>query len=227
LPMTTPNRAAKTRRRATLWMVRGGLTLRVTGALAVLVGSVLPWAKLTVFGVDLSLPCVAGWGAVTASLALMALVRPRALPLLGVALGLIYLAVGGQARQGVGRKVLQYVLLVETRLAPVNDKLARVALPPIEPFDGFGPAGRYVGPGPLWTVWGGAALALGADLQFAGGRLGRTCAACGVLWPTDRIIQYCPRCGALAAAGPLCSSCHSPLWRKDRFCAHCGAPVDK
>jgi hypothetical protein len=224
--MKTPNPAAKARRQNAVWLNRGGLTLRVLGALAVLVGSVLPWAKLTIFGVDLSLPGVAGLGAVTATLGLMALILPRALPLLGVALGLACLLIGGQTQRSVGRTILHYVLAIETRLAPVNAKLARVAIPPIEPFEGIGPAARYVGPGALWTAWGGAALALGGALQFAGGRLGRTCVSCGTVWPPDRLLNYCPRCGVFAATVPLCSACHEPLWSGDRFCGHCGTSVD-
>jgi hypothetical protein len=225
--MKTLTPDVKTRGRIATWFLHGGLVLRIAGALVVLIGSLLPWAKLTAFGVNLSLTGAAGWGAVTMAMGLAALVRPRALPLLGVALGLACLLIGGQAQRSTGRKVLQFVFLIETRLAPVNDKLARVALPPIEPFEGAGPAGRYLGPGPLWTAWGGAALALGSAIQYAGGRLRRTCASCGTLWPADRAINYCPRCGAFASAIPLCSACHRPLWKNDRYCVHCGTAVDR
>ncbi len=202
---------------------RAGWVWYVAGAAAVLVGSVLAWVRFSVFGVEFSLPGVAGWGALTASCALLSLIGGRRFPLLGVLVGLLAMGIGSRAQQETGRAVRGRVLALTQALAPVNDKLMRVGLPPIEPF----PLGQrwadHVGPGPLWTFWGGAALAVGAAAAFCGERLGRTCGRCGARWSPARMVVFCPACGE--RAGPLiaCPACQSPLEPSDHFCAVCGS----
>ena len=86
-------------------------------------------------------------------------------------------------RASVGKSVARQVLQIQLALAPVNEKLAQVTLPPIEPFASLGPADSYTGSGGSWVIGGGTALTFGGALIFAGGRVGRTCAHCRALWP--------------------------------------------
>jgi hypothetical protein len=189
------------------------------------VGGVLPWAQFAVFGIPLALPGLLTWGALTAGAGLLALTSARRVPLAGVALGLAAMVGGGVAQQAVGRGVVQTLLRVERALAPVNARLAEATLPPVEPFRSIRPARDYVGAGPTWTLWGGAALALGSACRFAGGRLRRTCASCGATWEVDRAddVIFCPRCGTQAAPVTGCRACHAPLRKGDRFCWRCGS----
>jgi hypothetical protein len=212
----------RTFRRNGRWLETAGLILAGAGSLAVLVGGVLPWARFVVFGVPVSLPGVAAGGALAAMLGILGFVNARR-PLLTMLLGIACFVIGGAANREVGQAVRRHILRAELTLAPMNDRLARVALPPLEPFQGIGAANSYVGPGPLWTLFGGAGMALGGALRFAGGRQARLCRNCGALWSAGREVHFCPRCGASAAEpGEGCPSCQRPLAPGDKFCVHCG-----
>jgi hypothetical protein len=185
-------------------------------------GSILPWLTLKLFGMPIVLSGVVGLGSVTALLSLFALTRTRTFPLVNLVLGLLCALIGMQAQQFIGKTVTQQILGVRMRLAPVNARLEQVNLPPIEPFgDSISPH-DYVGSGPGWVVWGGLAIAVGGVLQFAGGRLERTCAYCGIFWRPGRAIYFCSRCGKLAQAASRCTRCFTSLERQDRFCTNCG-----
>ena len=205
-----------------------GLVLGGAGSIAVAVGAVLPWARFTVLGVDVALPGIAGWGALSLSGALLALFCLRRLPLLAVLLGLLAAGMGAHAQKETGRALKGRLLGLQQALAPVNDKLLRVGLPPVEPFAIGRPWREFVGPGPVWTFWGGAALALGGAALFAGMRLARTCPGCGALWSPERAgsIAFCPACGGRAgSAVTSCPACHAAAELDDRFCASCGVSL--
>ncbi len=208
-----------------LWWA--GLVLGVTGSVAIAVGAVLPWTRLTVLGVDVALPGVAGLGALSLCCGVLALFWGRRLPLLGVLLGLVALGIGAHAQQETGRAVKGRLLALQQALAPVNDKLTRVGLPPIEPFAWGRPWREFVGPGPLWTFSGGALLAVGSAALFAGARLQRSCPHCGAHWSPARAapVAFCPACGKPAGPRVSCPACRAPVLPGDRFCAACGGPL--
>lgn len=215
------------RRTASRLLAWGGVVVAALGIVGVFVGAALPWARFTVFGVPVVWPGIATlWGGIAFSCAALALPRLRVWPLLAIFAGLICVWAGTQGRTSVGRTVARQVLQIQLALAPVNEKLAQVTLPPIEPFASLGPAEAYTGPGGTWTGWGGTALVLGGMLAFAGGRLGRTCAHCRALWPKNRLpeLRFCPRCGTDAdpTGPPLCMGCRRPLFRGDLYCVRCG-----
>jgi len=207
-------------------LLRGSAAaLTVVGALSVLIGAVLPWAHFTLLGVAVGVPGILSIaGCVTAAFGLIALAGPFwRWPLVGVALGVTSLCIGGYAVSDAGRSVIGHLLAANNALAPINARLAQVGQPPIEPFGGaIGPRRSYAGPGPLWVFWGGGAVALGSAMRFAIARLDRTCYSCGLLWQADREVSFCPRCGTLLDDLPHCRSCGQTLEPGDRFCTHCG-----
>jgi hypothetical protein len=208
------------------WLRWAGMLFTIGGALSLIVGGILPWARFQILGTNINIPGAVEWGAVTIVLGLLVLSvngLRRRLPLLVMVLGFVALGIGVRAQEETGKQVRGRLLALENSLAPVNARLAQVALPPIEPFGpGLGRSRDYLGPGPLWTIVGGVGLALGGTLSFTGGRLSRSCRSCGVLWRTGRVILFCPSCGASTVKTDLCTGCKSPLEGKDRFCASCG-----
>ncbi len=214
------------------WLRGAGTALTFGGALSLILGAILPWARFQILGTEVGIPGAAEWGAVTLIVGLLVLSVTglrRRMPLLVMVLGFVALSIGMRARDETGKQVRSRLLAVENSLAPVNARLAQVTLPPIEPFGpGLGRSQDYLGPGPFWTVLGGVGLALGGTLCFTGGRLGRSCRSCGVLWRTGRAVLFCPACGTGTGKTDLCVVCKSPLESRDRFCASCGtatAPV--
>lgn len=197
------------------------------GALAIAWGAVLPWARLTVFGATYTLPGVFGLGALTLAGACLALVALRRFALVAAACGLLALVVGTHAQRETGRALKGRLLGLAQTLAPVNDRLMRAGLPPVEPF----PLGQrwsdLVGPGPLWTVCGGAALLLGAGGRWASERTGCRCSRCGKGWPfaRDARVTFCPRCGERVGAFVRCPVCRENVAPGDAFCAVCQAPL--
>jgi hypothetical protein len=209
---------------------RTGWAAGVCGAITAAVGSVLPWTRFDVFGVDVRVPGVAGWGALTlaaAVVAVMAAFRARRLSLVGVLLGLFILAVAAQARAEGGRAVKARLLALTQALAPVNDRLLRVGLPPVEPFRLGQRWSDLVGPGPAWTAAGGALLALGSCGRFAAGRLRRSCFRCGASWSPARAgaVTFCPACAARVGPLTACPACRGPVEPRDTFCVRCAAPL--
>ena len=210
----------------TLWWV--GALWSTAGAGAMAVGAVLPWARVPLFGVELDVPGVAGLGALTLFAAFLALVFGRRAPLLAVALGLTALAIGAQAQQETGRAVKGHLLGLQQALAPVNNNLARAGLPTVDPFPMGRPWEEFVGPGPLWTFWGGTALAVGAAVMVAGERLGRSCPRCAARWSPARAgtVTFCPACGLRIGPRSACPSCQAPVEPGDIFCAACGVGLN-
>jgi hypothetical protein len=207
-----------------------GALVGAAGALAVAVGGVLPWAHLTVFGMDLNVPGVVTGvaGATTLLAALIALTCLRAWPLVAVLCGLAALVIGARADEETGRVLRKQTLAIEVALMPVNAQLMRAGLPPVEPFPPGQRRRDLIGPGPRWALWGGAVLALGATLRFAAGRLAGACSRCGVRWPPERLgtITYCPACGERVGSGPqACRVCRAPARSGDAYCAACGSPL--
>lgn len=201
-----------------------GRSIGIVGAGIVAIGGAMPWVLLTVFDIPLSLPgIVQWWGMATVGLAVLALTWSRNFPWLWLALGLLCMLAGQEAQRTVGREVISFKLRVSRALAPTNDKLAQVALPPIEPFPAIGRAQDHLGPGPIWTIWGGVGLMLGGGFQLLGGRLRRTCGTCRTVWSGKRDEpMYCPNCGTVTSTDPHCISCHRRLERNDHFCPTCG-----
>lgn len=206
-----------------------GLILGGAGAAAVAVGAVLPWTRFGIFGTEFSIPGVMGWGALTLAAALAALVVGRRAPLLAVAVGMLALGVGAQAQRETGRAVKGRVLELQRSFDNVNSRLMQVGLPPIEPFERGRLWRDFVGPGPLWTFWGGAALAVGAAAVFAGERLGRSCPRCGITWSAIRAgrVTFCPACGIRLGPITQCRACGGSVEPKDTFCATCGASLSE
>jgi hypothetical protein len=207
-----------------------GTLLSVVGAGCLVIGAALPWAKFALLGVAVDVPGVLIGGAVTGIIGMVLLLGGRRWPLAAVVFGLIALGVGATAQKRAGEVVVRRILDVERRLAPVNARLAQVNLPPVEPFGpAVGTRRDHTGPGPLWTVWGGALAAVGGALTFAGDRMRRTCARCGTLWPEARLgdLAFCPACGfGGGAARPACANCGGDLLPGDRFCVRCGVEAE-
>ncbi len=203
-----------------------GYILALTGAGLLVVGAVLPWLRFRVFGAEFAVPGVLTWGAATLFLALVVLSALRRAPWAALAAGLVAMFLGGRAGSDLGRVAVQRAIAVQRSLVSVNARLEQVGLPPIEPLGRVGRRADYVGPGPGWTLWGGAAAALGAGLVLAGDRRMRGCSACGARWARERLdaIAFCPVCGADAggAAVIACPRCHRRAALGDSFCVACG-----
>ena len=219
------------RRQARRLARRAALAVLIAGALTVAWGAVLPWARLTIFGVAMNVPGVAGWGALTVFAAFVALVFGRRYPLVAVACGLLALGLGAQAHKETGRALRLRTLALEQSLAPVNDRLMRIGLPPVEPFPPGQRRADLLGPGPLWTAWGGAVLALGAALRFAAVRSGGSCPRCHAAWRIAERdgeaarIAFCPSCGERVGPRVVCPACRAPVLDADAFCAACGTAL--
>ena len=216
-------------RRGSNWLRWIGVGLMSAGALLLIVGGILPWAKFHVFGSEIGIPGLTDWGAVTVVIGVLVLsvrLLHRRMPLLVMVLGLAVMFIALQAQKEIGLKVRGRMLLLENAIAPVNARLAQAALPPLEPFgSGIGRAQDYQGPGPTWTFAGGVGLALGGTLAFTGGRLGRSCRRCGALWRTGRLVLFCPSCGTSTGRADICRQCRSPLEKRDHHCVSCGTPA--
>jgi RNA polymerase subunit RPABC4/transcription elongation factor Spt4 len=223
MPLNTDIRSVPT------WLRWSGAFFTFVGALSLIVGGILPWARFSLLGTEIGIPGALQWGSVTIVIGLLVLYLTglrRRLPLLVMLLGLVAVCIGVWAQEETGKQVRRQLLALENRLAPVNARLAEVTLPPIEPFGpGLGRSQDYRGPGPLWTILGGTGLALGGTLSFVGGRLGRSCRKCGVAWRTGRIVLFCPSCGTPTGRTDTCVQCRAPLERGDRHCASCGTPT--
>ena len=203
-----------------------GFLLGSVGAALALAGALLPWAHLTVFGWDVSLPGIL-WsaGAFTVFLALLGLLALARLPLLTGTLGCLCLVAVGVGRSAPPREVVRKLLELRQTLAPVNARLEQVRLPTIEPFgEGVGRASEHAGPGSVVALWGAALLTRGGVSRFAGVRESRRCGACRTLWPSSRLenLRFCPACGVARFAGPHCAHCGEPLKPGDKFCFRCG-----
>ena len=211
-----------------------GIVTVLMGAVGLIVAAALPWAILTVLNLPVSLPGAAlGWGAVTAGIGVIAIAQfgfLRRFAWLGIVLGLLAAYIGVRAQNETGKVIVQYLLRVQGRLAPINARLAEVTLPPIEPFgSGIGARKDHVGTGPGYTVWAGATLATGSLLLLVGERFRHTCSHCRRVWSAKRSehIPFCPHCGNRTSTELLCVRCASPLLRGERFCAECGEGVVK
>lgn len=214
------------RRWLRLCQVAGALA-GLGGALAIAVGGVLPWARLTVFGVVFGVPGVFGLGALTLSAALLVLLRGRHFPLLAVLCGLLALGLGQHAQRETGKALRKRTLALESALWPVNDRLMRAGLPPVEPFPPGQRRADLVGPGPVWTLWGGAALALGGMTRLAAQRFACRCPRCKRGWPAARQdrVTFCPACGERVGPFVRCPSCAEPVAPHDAFCGVCRAAL--
>lgn len=219
---TSATKTSRTIRRAARI---SGLIVGGAGALIVAAGAVLPWTQFTVFGIDLFIPGVVGFGAATLAGAVLTLMRGRRWPIIGVLVGLLAIGIGRTAQQETGRAVQGRILGLKQSLGPVNDKLLRVGIPPIEPF----PLGRrwadYIGPGPTWTINGGAILTVGSLALLLARGLPSWCPNCRRAWGKDRVVAFCPHCGVAVGPPIVCRACHNPLEPGDRFCVACATPA--
>lgn len=207
-----------------------GIALVLAGAVGLVVAAALPWATLTVLNTPVALPGVAvGLGAITAAIGVICIAQfgiLRRFAYLGVALGLLAAYIGVRAEAETGKVIVQQLLAVQRRLAPVNARLAEVSMPPIEPFgSAIGSRRDHVGVGIGYTAWAGAVVATGSVLLLAGERLRRTCGNCSRAWNAKRgeTPAHCPRCGNKNTDETLCHRCNTPLLRGETFCVTCGA----
>jgi hypothetical protein len=194
------------------------MVLGACGALLVLVGAALPWARFTVFGLDIGLPGGL-WprGAASVGLAMVSVLTLRRVPWLAAVVALGCLITTWQARAAAPREVIRRTLEMEQALAPINDKLARITVPPIEPFGGVGRARDRTEVGGTVALLGGALLVTGAILRLTPER----CRGCRARWrsPAQR---FCPACGQARIAGPHCAHCGEPQRTGEMFCPMCG-----
>ncbi len=175
-----------------------GWGLGMLGAGVVVIGAFLPWARLALFGLEIGLPG-ALWivGAGCVALALLGLGALGRAPWLACACGLGCLILATQGRVSAPREVIRRKLDLQQRLAPLNDRLARIAVPPLEPFEGIGRAADHAGPGSLIALLGSVLLIAGSALRALSLRstreLPRFCTRCGT--PRDPADAYCGGCG--------------------------------
>lgn len=217
------NGGRRTDRRALAVKARWGLhAIRAGGALIV-VGSVLPWVKIPLAAAYIPVPGVVGWGAMTLVLGAWLARRPAAWTGLlgGAACGIV----AWRAFVNLPRAVRTGAIILEGRVQPLNDLLARFSLPPMSVFD-FGPTGAALrGPGTA-TVLSGAGIALAGGalaLLAAHGRfsLGQ-CATCGHRDRFGRLNAFCVACGAPMPAERACPDCHTLAEPGDICCGVCG-----
>ncbi|MGC4046060.1 MAG: hypothetical protein QM758_19895 [Armatimonas sp.] len=195
-----------------------GVFMGVLGALLVLVGAALPWARFTVFGLEVSLPGGL-WprGAACVGLAVVAALSLRRLPYLAAALAVACLITAWQARTQAPREVIRRTLEIQQALNPINDKLARITVPPIDPFGGIGSSRDHAGVGSTITLIGGVLLLGGAALRLMPER----CRSCRTPW-RSAAFRFCPTCGIARTTGPHCGRCGEPMQKRDSFCTQCG-----
>ena len=195
-----------------------GVFLGVLGALTVLVGAALPWARFTIFGLEVSLPGGL-WprGAACVGLAVVAALSLRRLPYIAAVLALGCVITAWQARTQAPRDVIQRTLEIKQTLAPINDKLARITVPPIEPFGGVGRRSDYMGIGSTITLIGGVLLLAGVGLRLSPER----CRSCRASW-RSATHRFCPACGVARISRPHCGRCGEPLNKLFKFCPQCG-----
>jgi len=218
---TSPLSAVKRHRRAH-WLRWCGYAFGFLGGGTALLGAILPWAQVAVFGLPLPLTGILTYGAICAATTVIGLLTLRNFPLIAVLAGVLGAFCALTTRNLVARDLMGRVISIERAIAPVNSRLAQVALEPIEPFEGIGPVSRYLGPGALIAAVGGFGLAAGGVLAFAGMRMQRSCGVCGSVWSDSRRPNFCPNCGNEVASTPLCRHCHAPLVKGDKFCVECG-----
>jgi Double zinc ribbon len=186
----------------------------------VLYGSIIPWVRFAVFGTPIEVPGVALGGAATITLAFFTLTFARKLPLLRLVLGVLIIAVALYAQKNLGETVVRQMLGIERSLGEVNSRLAQVTLPPIEPFSGFQARREHLGPGPLWTMGGGAGIVLCTLAQMAVAL--RFCPHCRARWKPTRTILFCPQCGKRPEKTTSCPQCGAETEQTDTFCVGCG-----
>jgi hypothetical protein len=211
--------------RVVMW---GGEGIAFAGGLAVAVGAALPWASFQVFRIPIVLPGILLGGAFTVAAAAGGLALLRRIPLLTILFGLLTLYIGLQVREQVGVKAREALIHVELAFVPLNARLAQIGASPIDPVPSLKRDNEYLGPGIAITLYGAMALSSGAGIRVVAERMSRRCRKCGLVWRVSRLadLRFCPRCGETAAmprGGHSCPECRHPMYRKDRFCAHCGA----
>jgi hypothetical protein len=191
------------------------------GALVALVGTVLPWAQLEILGLALRLPG-ALWpmGIVSLGVALLGLVSLGRAPALACVLGLLCVGAAWQGRAWAPREIVRRKSVVVQSLAPINDRLARIAVPPIEPFGSIGRSADHQGIGGDVTLLGGLALFLGGLGRTLALRNAGRCGNCGNPWRNG--ARFCVHCGNSRTSEPSCTRCGEPLQTMDAFCSACG-----
>jgi RNA polymerase subunit RPABC4/transcription elongation factor Spt4 len=122
--------------------------------------------------------------------------------------------------------VMSGILLLEQRMQPLNDLLARFTLPPMSLFDLGQPWSRIRGPGEMTVLFGGLVALAGALASLASYRDARAmerCGACGHRDRPGRVTAFCVRCGAAMPAERACPECHTLAEPGDACCAVCGS----
>jgi hypothetical protein len=202
-----------------------GHAIRAGGALIAL-GSVLPWVYLPLAGVRLPVPGVLGWGALTLLLSVWLLRRPAWWA--GLAAGIICIVVAWKGYQAMPASVMSGVLVLEGRMQPLNDLLARFTLPPLSLFDLGIPWSQIRGPGPLTVLLGGVLAVSGglaSVLSFRDLRVLEQCAACGHRNRPGRVTAHCVQCGVPMPGEAACQECHALAEPGDTCCGVCGTQL--
>jgi Double zinc ribbon len=186
----------------------------------VLYGGIIPWVRFAIFGTPIEIPGVALGGAATMTLAFFTLTFARKIPVLRIVLGILIIAIALYAQKTLGEIVVRQMLGIERSLSEVNGRLAQVTLPPIEPFSGIQARREHLGPGPLWTIGGGAGIVLFTLAEIAVAL--RFCPHCRARWKPTRTILFCPQCGKRPEQVSACPHCGTECEKGDQFCVGCG-----
>jgi hypothetical protein len=186
----------------------------------VLYGGIIPWVRLAIFGTPIEVPGVVLGGAATITLAFFTLTFARKLPFLRLVLGVLIIAVALYAQKTLGEVVVRQMLGIQRSLSDVNGRLAQVTLPPIEPFSSVQARREHLGPGPFWTMMGGAGIVLCTLAEIAVAL--RFCPHCHARWKPTRTILFCPQCGKRPEIVHACPQCGAECEKNDQFCAGCG-----
>ena len=209
--------------------------LILSGAAAVLVGALSPWADVTLFhNIDLSLSGLwfAG-GGLCLAVALLVLLGMRRSALLCLVAAIFVLRWTAEARVEVPRRVKHQVIGAQLALFPLNRLLDQFHINNVDVSDWSIPGPRLLAPGLDWTSDGAMALLLGSLLGLPSDPVARwvylraaraRCRACGACWPLTRQARFCPACGVSTVphGAPHCPACGAKVSRGDRHCVQCG-----
>ena len=190
----------------------------------ILYGSCISWVRFAVFNTKIEVPGVILGGAATITLAFFSLTVARKIPILRLILGILIIAIALYSQKTLGEVIVRQMLGIEQSLFEVNSRLAQVTLPAIEPFGRIGVRQDHLGPGPLWTLWGGIILSLFTVAELTLSR--RYCPHCKANWALSRNIVFCPQCGKRPEAQNACPQCGKAIERGDKFCTSCGQTVN-
>ena len=210
------------------------VVLYLTGGTLLALAPFLPWLKLNVLGLQLTVPGILWNGAwlagIGALIAMTAPFRPRRLT------PLVLLAALGAARltwldyQQVWTRGDYFLAQWQVKLAPLNQMLAQLNLTPLDVYHKTPPEQR-IGWGFTWAAAALALIALGwlceVVLEISQGAswisvlLGSPrCKDCQTAVAPS--MRFCPGCGRKRHRQDSCRRCGEPLASGYRYCPACG-----